>query len=59
MMPALSSTMTSGKIVQWTVKPGDNIKAGQTVMVVESDKVRNRCGSVVCCSIDPTQLSSQ
>lgn len=32
-MPALSSTMTSGKIVAWTAKVGDTIKAGQTVMV--------------------------
>ncbi len=32
-MPALSSTMTSGKIVAWTAKVGDSIKAGQTVMV--------------------------
>jgi pyruvate dehydrogenase E2 component (dihydrolipoamide acetyltransferase) len=37
-MPALSSTMTSGKIVAWTAKVGDSVKAGQTVMVVESDK---------------------
>jgi hypothetical protein len=39
LMPALSSTMTEGKVVQWTAKVGDKIKAGQTVMVVESDKV--------------------
>src|SRR6056297_1911663 len=37
-MPALSSTMTEGKIVEWTAKVGDKIKAGQTIMVVESDK---------------------
>jgi pyruvate dehydrogenase E2 component (dihydrolipoamide acetyltransferase) len=37
-MPALSSTMTEGKIVDWTVKVGDKVKAGQTVMIVESDK---------------------
>jgi len=37
-MPALSSTMTEGKIVEWTVKVGDKVKAGQTIMVVESDK---------------------
>ena len=42
-MPALSSTMKEGKIVEWTVKVGDKIKTGQTVMVVESDKVRRRC----------------
>ena len=39
LMPALSSTMTSGKIVAWTAKVGDKIKSGDTVMVVESDKV--------------------
>ncbi len=32
-MPALSSTMTEGKIVEWTAKVGDKIKAGQTIMV--------------------------
>lgn len=41
-MPALSSTMTEGKIVDWTVKVGDKVKAGQTVMVVESDKGKLR-----------------
>jgi pyruvate dehydrogenase E2 component (dihydrolipoamide acetyltransferase) len=38
-MPALSSTMTEGKIVEWTAKVGDKVKAGDTIMVVESDKV--------------------
>ena len=37
-MPALSSTMTEGKIVEWMVAPGDKVEAGSTVMVVESDK---------------------
>lgn len=41
-MPALSSTMTEGKIVEWTVKVGDKVKAGDTIMVVESDKVCTR-----------------
>lgn len=40
-MPALSSTMTEGKIVEWTVKVGDKVKSGDTIMVVESDKVRS------------------
>ena len=39
LMPALSSTMTEGKIVQWTKKVGDKVKSGDTLMVVESDKV--------------------
>jgi pyruvate dehydrogenase E2 component (dihydrolipoamide acetyltransferase) len=38
-MPALSSTMTEGKIVAWSVKPGDKVKEGDELMVVESDKV--------------------
>jgi pyruvate dehydrogenase E2 component (dihydrolipoamide acetyltransferase) len=37
-MPALSSTMTEGKIVEWTKSPGDKIAKGETVLVVESDK---------------------
>lgn len=37
-MPALSSTMTEGKIVSWTKSPGDKVAKGETVVVVESDK---------------------
>ena len=37
-MPALSSTMTEGKIVEWTKSPGDKVEKGETVLVVESDK---------------------
>ena len=37
-MPALSSTMTEGKIVQWLKKPGDRVERGDSVLVVESDK---------------------
>jgi pyruvate dehydrogenase E2 component (dihydrolipoamide acetyltransferase) len=37
-MPALSSTMTEGKIVSWTKSPGDRVEKGDTVLVVESDK---------------------
>ena len=37
-MPALSSTMTEGKIVSWLVGVGDKGEAGDAVMVVESDK---------------------
>ena len=38
LMPALSSTMTEGKIIEWCKKPGDKIEAGDTLMIVESDK---------------------
>jgi pyruvate dehydrogenase E2 component (dihydrolipoamide acetyltransferase) len=37
-MPALSSTMTEGKIVSWSKSPGDKVEKGETVLVVESDK---------------------
>ena len=37
-MPALSSTMTEGKIVSWVKSAGDKVEKGETVVVVESDK---------------------
>lgn len=37
-MPALSSTMTEGKIVDWVKAPGDKVEKGETVLIVESDK---------------------
>jgi len=37
-MPALSSTMTEGKIVSWVKSPGEKVSKGETVVVVESDK---------------------
>ncbi|WBY55562.1 dihydrolipoamide acyltransferase [Plasmodium yoelii yoelii] len=37
-MPALSSTMTSGKIVRWNKSVGEFINVGDIIMTVESDK---------------------
>ncbi|BAF23776.1 dihydrolipoyllysine-residue acetyltransferase component 4 of pyruvate dehydrogenase complex, chloroplastic [Oryza sativa Japonica Group] len=37
-MPALSSTMTEGKIVSWSAAEGDRVAKGDAVVVVESDK---------------------
>ena len=37
-MPALSSTMTEGKIVSWLKGEGEQISKGEAVVVVESDK---------------------
>lgn len=37
-MPALSSTMTEGKIVSWEKAPGDKVEKGETILIVESDK---------------------
>lgn len=35
-MPALSSTMTEGKIVSWLKSPGDKVARGEALVVVES-----------------------
>ncbi len=37
-MPALSSTMTEGKIIAWLKKVGDKVEKGENLLVVESDK---------------------
>ncbi|XP_022875950.1 dihydrolipoyllysine-residue acetyltransferase component 5 of pyruvate dehydrogenase complex, chloroplastic-like [Olea europaea var. sylvestris] len=37
-MPALSSTMTEGKIVSWIKSEGEKLSKGDSVVVVESDK---------------------
>ena len=37
-MPALSPTMTEGKIVKWNVKEGDHIEVGDTICEIETDK---------------------
>merc|ERR1719161_1631644 len=37
-MPALSSTMTEGKVVEWLKQPGDAISKGDPIVVIESDK---------------------
>src|SRR6266545_3778221 len=37
-MPKLSDQMTEGKIVEWLKKEGDEIKAGDVVAQVETEK---------------------
>jgi len=37
-MPALSSTMKEGRVVSWLKAEGEEIEAGEAIMVVESDK---------------------
>lgn len=41
LMPKLGLTMTEGVIAEWSVKPGASFKAGDTLFVVETDKVAN------------------
>jgi pyruvate dehydrogenase E2 component (dihydrolipoamide acetyltransferase) len=37
-MPQLGSTMEEGLIVRWRKKPGDDVKAGEPLLEVETDK---------------------
>ena len=37
-MPALSPTMTEGKLAKWLKKPGDEIKSGDVIAEIETDK---------------------
>ncbi len=37
-MPALSPTMTEGKLARWTKKEGDKVKAGDVIAEIETDK---------------------
>ena len=37
-MPALSPTMTEGKLAKWLVKEGDEIRSGDVIAEIETDK---------------------
>lgn len=38
LMPALSPTMTEGKLARWLVKEGDDVSAGDLIAEIETDK---------------------
>jgi len=38
LMPALSPTMTEGKLARWLKKVGDNVQAGDVIAEIETDK---------------------
>jgi len=38
LMPALSPTMTEGKLAKWLIKEGDTVKAGDIMAEIETDK---------------------
>lgn len=40
-MPKLGLTMTEGILAEWRVKPGERVRAGDVVFVVETDKIAN------------------
>jgi pyruvate dehydrogenase E2 component (dihydrolipoamide acetyltransferase) len=38
LMPALSPTMEQGKLAKWLVKEGDNVRSGDAIAEIETDK---------------------
>src|ERR1700690_1944663 len=38
LMPALSPTMTEGRLAKWLKKEGDEVKAGDIIAEIETDK---------------------
>jgi len=40
-MPKLGLTMTEGVLTQWCVKPGDIVKPGDALFIVETEKIAN------------------
>jgi pyruvate dehydrogenase E1 component beta subunit len=38
LMPALSPTMTEGKLAKWLKRPGDAVKSGDVIAEIETDK---------------------
>ncbi len=46
LMPALSPTMTEGNVAKWLKKVGDNIKAGDIIAEVETDKATMEVESI-------------
>jgi pyruvate dehydrogenase E2 component (dihydrolipoyllysine-residue acetyltransferase) len=41
LMPQLGLTMTEGTLAEWKVAPGDRVKAGDVIFLVETDKISN------------------
>jgi len=37
-MPSLGADMAAGRVVEWNVKPGDRVRRGDVVVLVETDK---------------------
>ena len=43
-MPALSPTMEEGTLAKWLVKEGDNVKSGDILAEIETDKATMEFG---------------
>lgn len=47
LMPKYGHTMTKGEIVEWLVAPGDQVKVGDSLCEVTSEKITNLLESPV------------
>lgn len=47
-MPAMSSTMKEGRVVEWLKSEGEPITAGESIATIESDKVRHTMQCMQC-----------
>ena len=41
LMPKLGLTMTEGTVARWLVSPGQRFSAGDTIVIIETDKIAN------------------
>jgi len=46
LMPALSPTMTEGKLAKWLIKEGDEVRPGDLIAEIETDKATMEVESV-------------
>ena len=41
-LPSLGADMDEGKMLEWKVRPGDTVKKGQVLCIVEAMKMMNQ-----------------
>lgn len=66
LMPALSPTMKSGKIVEWVKKEGDKVSPGEVMFKIETDKAvmeveatdRGRLGKIIVVSGNEAEVGA-
>ena len=50
-VPQMAESITEGTLKSWSKKVGDTVLADEEVATIETDKVRTRVKSWVCCGI--------
>ena len=46
-LPSLGADMDEGKLLEWKVRPGDTVKKGQVLCIIEAMKLMNEIESDV------------